>query len=169
MKKILYPGSFDPLTNGHLDLIARASKLFGEVIVGVAVNRSKDYFLTQDEKVGVIRECCVHFSNVRVRPFNGLIVKALEECRAQALLRGLRAFSDFEYELQMALMNRSLNRKCETIFMMPTPRNSFVSAPVSSRKRLCWERIFPSMSRSRYISLLIRNSRIENLNDKFFN
>lgn len=130
MKKILYPGSFDPLTNGHLDLIARASKLFGEVIVGVAVNRSKDYFLTQDEKVEVIRECCAHFSNVRVRPFNGLIVKALEECRAQALLRGLRAFSDFEYELQMALMNRSLNRKCETIFMMPTPRNSFVSSSI---------------------------------------
>ena len=130
MKKILYPGSFDPLTNGHLDLIERASKLFDEVIVGVAVNRSKDYFMTQKEKVKLIEECCTHLDNVRVSPFNGLIVNALDECRAQAILRGLRAFSDFEYELQMALMNRSLNQKCETIFMMPTPKNSFVSSSI---------------------------------------
>ncbi|MDD5698192.1 MAG: pantetheine-phosphate adenylyltransferase [Victivallaceae bacterium] len=130
VKRILYPGSFDPLTNGHLDLIRRASKLFDEVIVGVAVNRSKDYFLSQDEKVTVIRECCLNLSNVSVRPFDGLIVNALKQCRAQAILRGLRAFSDFEYELQMALMNRSLDGKCETIFMMPTPKNSFVSSSI---------------------------------------
>lgn len=130
MKKILYPGSFDPLTNGHLDLIKRASKLFDEVIVAVAVNRDKSYFLTQTEKVEVIRECCAGMPNVTVRPFDGLIVNALNACRAQAILRGLRAFSDFEYELQMALMNRSLDKKCETIFMMPTPRNSFVSSSI---------------------------------------
>jgi pantetheine-phosphate adenylyltransferase len=130
VKKILYPGSFDPLTNGHLDLIKRASKLFDEVIVGVAVNRSKNYFLTQEEKVEVIKECCANMDNVVVRPFDGLIVNALVECKAQAILRGLRAFSDFEYELQMALMNRSLNKKCETIFMMPTPKNSFVSSSI---------------------------------------
>jgi len=130
VKKILYPGSFDPLTNGHVDLIKRASKLFDEVIVGVAINRDKNYFLNQSEKVKVIQECCVHMPNVTVRPFDGLIVNALNDCKAQAILRGLRAFSDFEYELQMALMNRSLDRKCETIFMMPTPKNSFVSSSI---------------------------------------
>jgi pantetheine-phosphate adenylyltransferase len=130
VKKILYPGSFDPLTNGHLDLIKRASKLFDEVIVGVAVNRSKNYFLNQEEKVSVIKECCANMENVVVQSFDGLIVNALSKCRAQAILRGLRAFSDFEYELQMALMNRSLNKKCETIFMMPTPKNSFVSSSI---------------------------------------
>ncbi|MDD5596293.1 MAG: pantetheine-phosphate adenylyltransferase [Victivallaceae bacterium] len=130
MKKILYPGSFDPLTNGHLDLIKRASKLFDEVIVGVAINRDKNYFLTQTEKVTIIKECCAGLPNVTVTPFSGLIVNALNACKAQAILRGLRAFSDFEYELQMALMNRSLNHKCETIFMMPTPRNSFVSSSI---------------------------------------
>ena len=130
MKKILYPGSFDPLTNGHLDLIERASKLFDEVIVGVAINRDKNYYLTQSEKVTVIQECCTHLPNVIVRPFDGLIVNALNACKAQAILRGLRAFSDFEYELQMALMNRSLDQKCETIFMMPTPNNSFVSSSI---------------------------------------
>jgi pantetheine-phosphate adenylyltransferase len=130
VKKILYPGSFDPLTNGHLDLIKRASKLFDEVIVGVAINRDKNYFLTQEEKVTVIRKCCVDLKNVTVIPYDGLIVNALNDCKAQAILRGLRAFSDFEYELQMALMNRSLNYKCETIFMMPTPRNSFVSSSI---------------------------------------
>jgi pantetheine-phosphate adenylyltransferase len=130
MKKILYPGSFDPLTNGHLDLIERASKLFDKVIVGVAINRDKNYFLDQTEKVTVIQECCNYLNNVRVRPFDGLIVNALNDCSAQAILRGLRAFSDFEYELQMALMNRSLDQKCETIFMMPTPNNSFVSSSI---------------------------------------
>lgn len=130
MKKILYPGSFDPLTNGHLDLIERASKLFDEVIVAVAVNRDKDYLLSQAEKVSVIRECCTHLDNVAVRPFDGLIVNALNEAGAQAILRGLRAFSDFEYELQMALMNRSLDSKCETIFMMPAPKNSYVSSSI---------------------------------------
>ncbi|MBU8902825.1 MAG: pantetheine-phosphate adenylyltransferase [Victivallales bacterium] len=130
MKKILYPGSFDPLTNGHLDLIERASKLFDEVIVGVAINRDKNYFLTQDEKVTVIQKCCSYLQNVKILPFNGLIVSALNDSKAQAILRGLRAFSDFEYELQLALMNRSLDEKCETIFMMPTPKNSFVSSSI---------------------------------------
>ena len=130
MKKILYPGSFDPLTNGHLDLIERASRLFDEVIVGVAINRAKNYFLDQSEKVTVIQECCTYLQNVRVCPFEGLIVNALNDCNAQAILRGLRAFSDFEYELQMALMNRSLDQRCETIFMMPTPKNSFVSSSI---------------------------------------
>ena len=113
------------MTNGHLDLIKRASKLFDEVIVGVAINRDKNYFLSQSEKVELIRECCKNMPNVTVSPFDGLIVNALNACKAQAILRGLRAFSDFEYELQMALMNRSLDRKCETIFYDADPEKLF--------------------------------------------
>jgi len=128
MRNVLYPGSFDPLTNGHLDLIARASKLFDRVIVAVAVNSEKHPMFTIDERVEMIEETCISYANVRAVPVCGLLVDAVEKYQANALLRGLRAFSDFEYELQMALMNRSLRDDCETIFMMPTPNNSFVSS-----------------------------------------
>ena len=128
MKIAVYPGSFDPLTNGHLDLIARASKLFDRVIVAVAVNSEKHPMFTIEERVEMIEACCTAYANVRAVPVCGLLVDAVEKYQANALLRGLRAFSDFEYELQMALMNRSLRADCETIFMMPTPNNSFVSS-----------------------------------------
>ena len=128
MRNVLYPGSFDPLTNGHLDLIARASKLFDRVIVAVAVNSEKHPMFTIEERVEMIEEVCTPYANVRAVPVCGLLVDAGEKYQANALLRGLRAFSDFEYELQMALMNRSLRADCETIFMMPTPNNSFVSS-----------------------------------------
>lgn len=128
MRSVLYPGSFDPLTNGHLDLIARASKLFDRVIVAVAVNSEKHPMFTIEERVEMIEEVCADCSNVQAVPVCGLLVDAVEKYQANALLRGLRAFSDFEYELQMALMNRSLRADCETIFMMPTPNNSFVSS-----------------------------------------
>ena len=128
MRNVLYPGSFDPLTNRHLDLIVRASKLFDRVIVAVAVNSEKHPMFTIDERVEMIEETCISYANVRAVPVCGLLVDAVEKYQANALLRGLRAFSDFEYELQMALMNRSLRADCETIFMMPTPNNSFVSS-----------------------------------------
>ena len=128
MRSVLYPGSFDPLTNGHLDLIARASKLFDRVIVAVAVNSEKHPMFTIEERVEMIEEVCQPYDNVCAVPVCGLLVDAVEKYQASALLRGLRAFSDFEYELQMALMNRSLRDDCETIFMMPTPNNSFVSS-----------------------------------------
>ena len=128
MRSVLYPGSFDPLTNGHLDLIARASKLFDRVIVAVAVNSEKHPMFTIEERVEMIEEVCQTYDNVCAVPVCGLLVDAVEKYQASALLRGLRAFSDFEYELQMALMNRSLRDDCETIFMMPTPNNSFVSS-----------------------------------------
>ena len=102
MKTVLYPGSFDPFTNGHLDLVVRAGLLFDQVIVAIAVNSQKSPMFTMEERI--------------------------EQFRAHAVLRGLRAFSDFEYELQMALMNRSLRHSCETIFMTPTQENSFVSS-----------------------------------------
>ena len=128
MRSVLDPGSFDPLTNGHLDLIARASKLFDRVIVAVAVNSEKHPMFTIEERVEMIEEVCQSYNNVCAVPVCGLLVDAVEKYQASALLRGLRAFSDFEYELQMALMNRSLRADCETIFMMPTTNNSFVSS-----------------------------------------
>ena len=125
---MLYPGSFDPVTNGHLDLIERACRLFDRVIVGVAVNIDKNPLFTTEERIALLEKCCSGLPNARVVSFNGLLVDALTRFQANAVLRGLRAFSDFEYELQMALMNRSLKEECETIFMMPTPQNSFVSS-----------------------------------------
>ena len=128
MRKVLYPCTFDPLTNGHLDLIERASKLFDQLIVVVAINHEKNAMFTIEERVRIIEETCQHLPNVKAVAWHGLMVEALKCYQAKAVLRGLRAFSDFEYELQMALMNRSLEPSCETIFMMPTANNSFVSS-----------------------------------------
>ena len=128
MRTVLYPGSFDPLTNGHLDLIDRAVKLFDKVLVAVAVNSDKSPLFSMDERVQLIKEVCAHYHKVEVVSFTGLLVEAVVMYQADAVLRGLRAFSDFEYELQMAFMNRSLNKNCETIFMMPNERNSYVSS-----------------------------------------
>ena len=128
MKRVLYPGSFYPFTNGHLDLVERASRLFDEVVVAVAVNPGKTPMFQLREREALIDECCRHLSNVRVVSFQGLVVDAVDQFQAQAVLRGLRAFSDFEYEMQMALMNRSMRSNCETIFMMPEADNSFVSS-----------------------------------------
>ena len=128
MKTVIYPGSFDPFTNGHLDLVTRAEKLFDRVIVGVAINSGKSPMFTLEERKHLIELSCAHLKHVEVVTITGLLVEAVEQYQANALLRGLRAFSDFEYELQMALMNRNLRRGCETIFMTPTLKNSFVSS-----------------------------------------
>ena len=128
MKRVLYPGSFDPFTIGHFDLVERACKLFDEVIVGVAVNPGKNPLFSLQERADLIAKCCKDFSNVKVLSFEGLLIDAVQKLQADAVLRGLRAFSDFEYELQMALMNRNLRPQCETIFLTPTLKNSFVSS-----------------------------------------
>lgn len=128
MKTVLYPGSFDPFTNGHLDLVERAGLLFDRVIVAVAVNAAKSPIFSMQERCELIRQSCRDLEHVEVVAIDGLLVDSLEYYGADAILRGLRAFSDFEYELQMALLNRNLKRKCETIFMMPTLKNSFVSS-----------------------------------------
>ena len=128
MKTILYPGSFDPVTNGHLDVTIRASRIFDHVIVAVALNSEKRPMFTIEERVALLRETLAGYSNIEVTTFQGLLVDAVKTFNACAVLRGLRAVSDFEYEFQMALMNRELNKSCETLFMMPCPDYSFVSS-----------------------------------------
>lgn len=128
MKTVIYPGSFDPFTNGHLDLVERARRLFDKVVVAVAVNSGKNPLFTLEERRQLIVESCAHMPNVEVIAFEGLLVDAVKKLKVDAILRGLRAFSDFEYELQMALMNRELLKNCETIFLTPTVENSFVSS-----------------------------------------
>ncbi|OGV48738.1 MAG: pantetheine-phosphate adenylyltransferase [Lentisphaerae bacterium GWF2_52_8] len=127
-KKVLYPGSFDPVTNGHLDVIGRAARLFDTVIVAIAGNAEKNPLFSAEERIALLRESCAVWPNVQLVSFEGLLVNAVSQFEASAVIRGLRAVSDFEYEFQMALMNRELNNSCETIFMMPSPSYSFVSS-----------------------------------------
>jgi pantetheine-phosphate adenylyltransferase len=126
--KAIYPGSFDPLTNGHLDLIARGSKIFDHLVVAILKNSEKSPIFTVPERLEMITEAVQEFGNVSVATFDGLLVEFALEQRAQALLRGIRAISDYEYELQMALMNRRLAPALETVFMMPAEKYSYVSS-----------------------------------------
>ena len=128
MLRAVYPGSFDPVTNGHIDVARRAGKIFDRVVVAVAVNAGKSPLFTTEERIDLIRAACSDIPNLEVSSFNGLLAHSLERFDAGAVIRGLRAVSDFEYEFQMALMNRGLNEKCETLFMMPSPEYSFVSS-----------------------------------------
>ena len=128
MRTVVYPGSFDPLTNGHLDIIERASKLFDRVIVAVAQNADKSPMFTQSEREQQITEAVNNFSNVEVTTFDGLLIEFAEMKKAQAIIRGLRAVSDFEFEFQLALMNRKLKKEIETIFMMPRESYIFLSS-----------------------------------------
>jgi pantetheine-phosphate adenylyltransferase len=125
MKTVIYPGSFDPFTNGHLDLVERARCLFDKVVVAVAVNSGKNPLFTLEERRELIVESCAGMPNVEVIAFEGLLVDAVKQLNADAILRGLRAFSDFEYELQMALMNRELLKGCETSFLTAQLDNSY--------------------------------------------
>ncbi len=124
----LYPGSFDPVTNGHLDLIERGSRLFETLIVAVLRNSEKEPFFSVDERLDILRQTTAHLPNVRVSAFDGLLVDFAEQSGAQAVLRGIRAISDYEYEFQMALMNRRLAPRLETVFMMPAEAYSYVSS-----------------------------------------
>jgi pantetheine-phosphate adenylyltransferase len=128
MRTAIYPGSFDPLTNGHLDVIERAVKLFDRVIVAVAKNESKHPLFTQEERLGFVRRAVRHLANVETDTFDCLLVDYAEKRKAQAIVRGLRAISDFEFEFQLALMNRKLNERVETIFMMPKDTYTFLSS-----------------------------------------
>ncbi len=127
-RRAVYPGTFDPITYGHLDLIKRAAKIFDEVIVVVAHSEDKNPLFTLDERVKMTKEAIGHIRNVKVDDCNFLIVDYLKEINAQVLIRGLRMISDFEYEFQMALTNRKLNPKVETIFMMPRETYCYLSS-----------------------------------------
>ena len=127
-RKAIYPGTFDPVTNGHADLIERAAKMFNEVIVGVASNPSKQPLFSLEERVELIKQVTAHLDNVEVIGFKGLLADFAESQGASVLIRGLRAVSDFEYEFQLANMNRRLNPDLESVFMTPAEENSFISS-----------------------------------------
>lgn len=128
MRTAVYPGSFDPITNGHLDVIARASKLFDRVIVAVAINDSKIPLFSMEERQELAELAVKPFNNVEVDTFTGLLVDYVSSKGGEAVIRGLRAVSDFEFEFQLALMNRKLNEHVETIFMMPKETYTFISS-----------------------------------------
>jgi pantetheine-phosphate adenylyltransferase len=128
MRAAVYPGSFDPITNGHLDLIRRGTRLFDRVIIAVLENEGKAPLFSVPERMELIRSCTRELPAVEVRSFTGLLVDFLRESNANVLVRGIRAVSDYEYELQMALMNRELSPEVETIFMLPAVEYTFVSS-----------------------------------------
>jgi pantetheine-phosphate adenylyltransferase len=128
MLRALYPGSFDPITNGHLDVLARAARLFEEVIVAVAHNDSKQALFSTEERVHLLSQSTAHLANVKVTSFEGLLVDFARQQQAKAVIRGLRAVSDFEFEFQMALMNRSLEPNLEALFLMPCEEYSYISS-----------------------------------------
>ena len=124
----VYPGSFDPLTNGHVDIIKRGGHLFDRIVVAILVNLDKAPLFTTEERVAIAREVFQDQPNVEVDTFEGLLVDYAKQREASVIVRGLRAISDFEYELQMALMNRRLNSEIETVFMMPAEPYTYVSS-----------------------------------------
>lgn len=130
MKRAIYPGTFDPVTNGHLDILFRACKIFDEVIIAVASNEEKRPFFTVEERVELIKANLKPESNVRVLAFDNLLVDFAKEIEASAIVRGLRAISDFEFEFQMTQMNRHLDDSIETIFLMPNQENFFTSSRI---------------------------------------
>ena len=130
MRRAIYPGSFDPITAGHLDVIHRAAKLFDELIVAVAFNDQKQSMFTADERMALIRESTAGVANIRVACFDGLLVEFAKGESALAVVRGLRAISDFEFEFQMALMNRKLDPTIETIFLTPREEYTYLSSRI---------------------------------------
>ena len=130
MRTAIYPGSFDPMTNGHLDVVQRAAKLFDRVIVAVAKNEGKHPLFTQAERVALVRKAVADLPNVTADSFDGLLVEYVAAKKARAIVRGLRAVSDFEFEFQLALMNRKLDENIETIFMMPKDTYTFLSSRI---------------------------------------
>lgn len=130
VRKAIYPGSFDPVTFGHLDVLERASLLFDELIVAVAVNQSKSPLFSIEERVGLLRELTQHNPAIRVVRFDGLLVDLVRQENAVAVVRGLRAVSDFEFEFQMALMNRKLEASFETIFLTPKEDYTYLSSRI---------------------------------------
>ncbi len=130
MVKAIYPGTFDPITNGHLDILSRAAQLFERVHVVVAVNVNKKTLFNLEERLEMIQECTAKLPNVDVSSFEGLTVQCLRRFGAQVVIRGLRAVSDFEYEFQMALMNKKLDATCETVYLMPSEQYTYLNSSI---------------------------------------
>ncbi|OLQ78876.1 pantetheine-phosphate adenylyltransferase [Photobacterium proteolyticum] len=128
--RVIYPGTFDPITNGHLDLIERAAAMFDHVVVGIAFSPSKKPLFDLEERVRLAKRITQHLSNVEIVGFSGLLVDFAKEYQANILVRGLRAVSDFEYEFQLANMNRRLMPELETVFLTPAEENSFISSTI---------------------------------------
>ena len=128
MKTIVYPGTFDPITNGHIDLIERASRLFDKVVVGIAANKRKGPLFDVDERIQLASDALCHVPNIEVFGFDYLLVNFVQDCKADAIMRGLRAVSDFEYEFQLANMNRALSPDLESVFLTPAERFSYISS-----------------------------------------
>ncbi|WP_142414449.1 pantetheine-phosphate adenylyltransferase [Hathewaya massiliensis] len=128
MKIAVYPGSFDPITNGHLDIIKRASKVFDKVVVGVLINPEKKGLFSIDERVELINKVISPYENVKVESFEGLLIDFMDKHNANVIVKGLRAVSDFEYEFQMAMMNNKLDNTKETVFMATSPEYSYLSS-----------------------------------------
>lgn len=127
-KKAVYPGSFDPITNGHFDIIQRGLKIFDNILIAVLENPKKKPLFSTQERISMIKETFAGYKNIEVKAFHGLLVEFAKKNKAKIVIRGLRAVSDFEYEFQMALMNRKLNPEIETFFMMPSVSYSFLSS-----------------------------------------
>jgi pantetheine-phosphate adenylyltransferase len=130
MRTVIYPGSFDPLTNGHLDVLQRGTKLFDRVVIAIASSDGKHPLFTLEERLALVRESVRGMANVEADIFDGLLVDYVKRRSAHAVLRGLRAVSDFEFEFQLALMNRKLDDSFETIFMMPKDTYTFLSSRI---------------------------------------
>jgi len=163
MRNAVYPGSFDPVTNGHLDIIRRSTELFDAVIVAVLENEGKAPLFPVVERVEILRECVRDLPTVEVRSFSGLLVNFLESVDARVVVRGIRAVSDYEYELQMALMNRELAPGTETIFMIPAVEYTYVSSRLV--KEVCRlggdiSRLVPPLVLERLVEKLGNGARI---------
>ena len=130
MRKVLYPGTFDPVTNGHIDIIKRARELFDGVVVTVAINPGKTPLFTVDERIIMLQESLKDFDNITIDSFDGLVVEHAHQVEAIGIIRGLRAVSDFEYEFQMALMNRKLAGDLTTVFLMPHEKYTYLNSSV---------------------------------------
>ncbi|HEY1053358.1 MAG TPA: pantetheine-phosphate adenylyltransferase, partial [Prosthecobacter sp.] len=128
MRRAIYPGSFDPITNGHLDVLQRAAGIFDQLIIAVARDNAKQSLFSVDERVELIRNAAAEIPGIVVMPFQGLLVNFAREQKACALVRGLRAVSDFEFEFQLALMNRKLEPNLETLFLMPREEYTYISS-----------------------------------------
>jgi len=126
----VYPGTFDPVTNGHIDLVERSLTIFDEVIVAVAANPKKEPLFSLRERIALFKAVAAKYKRVRIEGFDGLLVDYVKQKRAVAIVRGLRAVSDFEYEMQMALMNRRLDHNIETVFLMPNEEYSFITSTI---------------------------------------